>query len=145
MSDKEMLNIKVAQAFYDAWNSGDLSKADRYLADDFRAEGPGISKPLNAKEDRAYTENFFKAFPGSKFEILHTIAQDDYVVTNWRVVGIHNGPLQTPTGKTISPTGKKVTLTGSDTVEVKNGKVVHTEGCFDMSSLLGQLGLLPPM
>jgi predicted ester cyclase len=145
MSDKEILNIKAAQSFYEAWNRGDLSRYEQYLADNFTSEGPGSKSPMNAKENRAYTQNFLNAFPGSKFQVLHTIVQDDYVVTNWRVEGIHNGPLQTPTGKTIPPTGKKVILTGTDTAQVLNGKVVHDATCFDLSSLLGQLDLLPPM
>jgi len=54
-----------------------------------------------------YLENFFTAFPGSKFEALLTVTQGDYVVTNWKVSGgAHTGPLRTPSGGTIPPTGK---------------------------------------
>jgi predicted ester cyclase len=145
MSEQEILNIKAAQAFFDAWNKGDLSKATQYEAENFTAEAPGASGPQNAAQNRAYNQNFLTAFPGSKFEVLHTIAQGDYVVTNWKISGTQTGPLQTPTGKTIPPTGKRVNLTGTVTDELKNGKIVHSSSCFDMSSLLGQLGLLPPM
>ena len=89
--------------------------------------------------------NFMTAFPGSKFEVLLTIAQGDYVVMNWKVSGSNTGPLQAPSGVSIPPTGKKATLMGSTTSQVKNGKVTHTWAYWDMASLLGQLGLLPPM
>ena len=38
MSEQD--NIKVAHAFFDAWNAGDLSKGDEFNADDFRAGDP---------------------------------------------------------------------------------------------------------
>ena len=142
MSEQE--NIKAAQAWIDAWNSGDLSKADLYEADNFQAENPGTG-PLNSAQSRAYIQNFLTAFPGSKIEVVHTIVQGDYVVTNWKTTGTNNGPLQTPSGGSIPPTGKMATTMGSTTSLVKNGKVVHAWGYFDMATLLGQLGLLPPM
>ena len=143
MSEQE--NIKAALSFFEAWNMGDLSKADAYEADNYMSEAPGAPGPLNAIQNRAYNQNFLTAFPGSKFEVLVTVVQGDYVVSNWKVSGTHSGPLQSPSGAIIPATGKKATLMGSTTVLVKNGKVVHSWAFFDMASLLGQMGLLPPM
>ena len=143
MSDQE--NIKAARAIFDAWNAGDLSKTAPYEADGFMAEGPGAPAPMNKEQNRLYLQNFLTAFPGSKFEVLLTIAQGEYVVMNWKVSGSNTGPLQAPSGGSIPPTGKKATLMGSTTSQVKNGKVTHTWAYWDLASLLGQLGLLPPM
>jgi steroid delta-isomerase-like uncharacterized protein len=143
MSEQE--NIKAAQAFFDAWNSGDLSQADSYEADGFMTEGPGAAGPMNTEQNRAYLQNFFTAFPGSQFETLLTVAQGDYVVTHWKVSGLHAGPLHSPSGAAIPPTGKSVTLVGSTTSQLKNGRVTRTWTFWDLSSMLGQLGLLPPM
>jgi predicted ester cyclase len=144
MSEQE--NIKAARAFFDAWNAGDLSKADHYEADDLIAEGPGAAGPMNREQNRTYLQNFLTAFPGSKFEVLLTITQGDYVVNHWKVGGgVHSGPLHTPSGGVIQPTGKTATVVGSTTSLVKNGKVTHSWAFWDMVSLLGQLGLLPPM
>ena len=105
MSEQE--NIKAAHAFFDAWNAGDLSEADRYEADGFMAEGPGAAGPMSKEQNRMYVQNFLTAFPGSKFEVMLTVAQGDYVVPNWKVSGgAHTGPLRTPSGGTIPPTGK---------------------------------------
>jgi len=143
MSEQE--NIKASQAFYEAWNAGDLSKTAAYEADGFMAEGPGAPGPMNAEQNRAYTQNFLTAFPGSKFEVLLTIAQGDYVVNHWKASGTHTGPLGTPSGSAIPPTGKMATVMGSTTAEVKNGKVTRSWSYWDMTSLLTQLGLMPPM
>jgi steroid delta-isomerase-like uncharacterized protein len=143
MSEQE--NIRAASSFFDAWNSGDLSKSAQFEANDMQAEAPGAPAPLNREQNRAYNQNFLTAFPGSKFEVVLTVAQGDYVVINWTITGKHNGPLVSPSGTTIPPTGKVSTLTGSTTSLIKNGKVVRGWTYFDMASLLTQLGLLPPM
>jgi steroid delta-isomerase-like uncharacterized protein len=143
MSEQE--SIKAARAFFEAWNAGDLNRNDAFTADDFMQEGPGAPGPMNVEQSRMYNQNFLTAFPGSKFEVLRTIAQGDYVVMNWKITGTHHGPLQTPSGGTIPPTGKTATLVGSTTSEVGDGKVVHSWNFWDMASLLVQLGLLPPM
>jgi len=143
MSEQE--NIKVARSFFDAWNAGDLSKADPYEADNVMVETPGAPGPMNAEQNRMYNQNFLTAFPGSKFEILRTISQGNYVVLNWKVSGVHTGPLQTPSGGTIQPTGKTATLYGSTTTQIENGKITRSWNYWDMAVLLGQLGLLPPM
>lgn len=143
MSEQE--NIRAASSFFDAWNSGDLSKSAQYEASDLQVEAPGAPAPLNREQNRAYNQNFLTAFPGSKFEVVLTIAQGDYVVMNWTITGKHNGPLISPSGTTIPPTGKVSTLTGSTTSLIKNGKIVRAWTYFDMASMLTQLGLLPPM
>ena len=143
MSEQE--NIKAAHAFYDAWNAGDLSRGDAYEADGLMAEGPGAAGPMNKQQNRMYNQNFLTAFPGSKFEKLLTVAQGDYVVVNWKISGVHTGPMQSPSGGIVPPTGRTATVVGSTTSQVKNGKITHSHLFFDMTSLLGQLGLLPPM
>jgi steroid delta-isomerase-like uncharacterized protein len=143
MSEQE--NLKAALSFYEAWNKGDLSKTAAYEADGFMTEAVGSPVPLNAAQNRAYNQNFLTAFPDSKFEVLLTVVQGDFVVTNWKVSGMQTGPLQTPSGGKIPPTGKMVVLVGSTTSQVKNGKLVHSWAYWDMASFLGQLGLLPPM
>ena len=110
------------------------------------AEGPGAPGPMNTEQNRMYSQNFKTAFPGAKFEILLTIAHGDYVVTHWKASGgTHSGPLQTPSGASIPPTGKSAIVMGSTTAQLKDGKIIHSWTFWDMASLLGQLGLLPPM
>jgi predicted ester cyclase len=143
MSEQE--NIKVAHSFFEAWNVNDLSKATPYEADNMKVDAPGAPGPMTSEQSRKYNQNFLSAFPGSKFEFLVDVVQGDYVVTNWKINGKHSGPLYSPSGTAIPPTGKTVTVVGSTTSLIKNGKLVHSSTFWDMSSLLAQLGLLPPM
>ena len=143
MSEQE--NIKASMAFFEAWNSGDLNKSDLYIANSFMGEAPGAAGSMNNEQNKMYNQNFLTAFPGSKFEVLLTVVQGDYVVNHWRASGVNTGPLRAPSGATIPPTGKKVSIVGSTTSQLKDGKVIHSWAFWDMTSLLGQLGLLPPM
>jgi predicted ester cyclase len=140
MSDQE--NIKIAQSFFDAWNKGNLELFTPYQAPDVKAETAGMAGHLTGDQNMAYNQVFFKAFPGSKFEFIHTIVQNDYAVVNWRFTGTQSGPLQMPMG-TIPPTGKKVKLIGSTTVQIKNNKIVYIWNYFDLVSLLSQVGVMP--
>jgi steroid delta-isomerase-like uncharacterized protein len=143
MSEQD--NIKAASAFFEAWNSGNLSKVTAYEASDFMAEGPGAGGPMNSQQNLTYSQNFLTAFPGSKFEIVQTIIQGDMVVLNWKIGGAQTGPLHSPSGSVVPPTGKMAHLVGSTTYQLKNGKISRSWTFWDMSALLGQLGLLPPM
>lgn len=141
----ELDNIKAAHSFFEAWNANDLSKATPYEASNFMVESPGTPGPMNAEQNRNYNQNFLTAFSGSRFEILRDVVQGDYVVTHWKITGKHNNPLVAPSGTAIPATGKTATIVGSSTFEIKNGKIVHSWNFWDMTSLLGQLGLMPPM
>jgi predicted ester cyclase len=144
MSNQE--NIKAAQAVFNAWNAGDLRQGEMYSAEDALAENPGAPGPLSVEQNRMYLENFMTAFPGTRFEILLTLTDGDYVVTHWKASGgRHNGPLLTPSGGTIPPTGNAAVVLGSTTARLKDGKVTYTWTFWDMASLLVQIGILPAM
>jgi predicted ester cyclase len=138
-------NIKIQQAIFDGLNAHDLDRNDRLFADDFVGYAPGAPGPTTHEQAKMVNQGFLTAFPDLHFDITLTLAQGDYVVTHWTGTGTHTGPLPTPSGNTIPPTGKKATVMGSSTAEIKNGKVTRGWQFWDMTSLLGQLGLLPPM
>ena len=143
MSEQD--NTKTARASFDALNAHDLNKNDALQSDNVKFEAPGAPGVLDRAQGRAYTQGFITAFPDLHWDIRLTVAQGDHVVVNWVGTGTHNGPLTTPTGNTIPPTHKKATVPGSSTFEIKNGKITRSVVYFDMVTLLGQLGLMPPM
>jgi len=58
----------------------------------------------------------------------------------------YHTPALLETGMATDPaTGKQVVLKVSETYELKGGKIARVWGFFDPVSLLGQLGVLPPM
>ncbi len=143
MSEQE--NVKVALAGFEAWNSHDLSKFDPLEAENIQVMGPGAPGPMNKEQSRMYNQGYLTAFPDIHFDVTLTIAQGDHVVVHWTGTGTHTGPMRTPSGSTIPPTGKKGVVSGSSTFEIKNGKIVRGWNFWDMTTLLGQLGLMPSM
>ncbi len=143
MSKQE--NVKIAQMFIDNFNAHEPERNDAFVTDDYQAEGPGAAGPMTREQINMQNRGFLTAFPDLHFEVKLTLSQGDYVVVHWVGTGTHTGPLPTPSGGAIPPTGKKVTVPGSSTYQVREGKVARAWSFWDMSSLLGQLGLLPPM
>jgi steroid delta-isomerase-like uncharacterized protein len=143
MSEQD--NMKVAQADYEAFNAHDLDKLGQWRTADFLAESTGAPAPLNFEQFRTFFQAYLTAFPDVHLDVTLMIAQGDYVVAHWTGTGTHTGPLRTPSGSSIPATGKKVVLKGSDTFELKGGKISHSWGFLDRASLFDQLGLMPPM
>ncbi len=143
MSEQE--NINVVQANYEALNAHDLQKFSQLRTEDCLAESPGVPAPLNREQNQLLIQAYLTAFPDLHVNVTLLIAQGDYVVAHWTATGTHTGPLPTPIGGSIPATGKQVVLKASETYQLKGGKISHLWGFFDRVSLLGQLGVMPPM
>ena len=141
----EQDNIKIARANFDAINAQDLDKWSALQTADVMTEGTGAPAPMNREQNRMFIQGFLTAFPDLHFEVTRAIAQGNDVVLHWTATGTHNGPLPTPTGGSIPATAKKAAVAGSSTFELKDGKITRGWIFWDMTSLLGQLGVLPPM
>ena len=144
MSEED--NVKIARSVFDGYNARDKDKWAQLQSDDFQqVYAPCTPGPTNKDAAWAYVQGFMTAFPDLHFDVMHTVAQDESVVLMWTGTGTHTGPLTTPTGNKIPPTGKKATVPGSSAFEIKNGKITRAWVYWDMVTLLGQLGLMPPM
>jgi steroid delta-isomerase-like uncharacterized protein len=143
MSEQE--NIKVVQASYDAWNAHDLETYSQVRTEDFLSEQPGAPAPLNRAQSRLFAQAYLAAFPDAHIEVTLLIAHGNYVVAHTTATGTHTGPLSTPTGRSISATGKPVVMKASETHELQGDKIVRSWSFADLATLLGQLGVLPPV
>lgn len=141
----EMENTRIIERIYELNNSHDLVTRNDLLANDIHFEAPGSIVITNRDQYNAYLQGFLDAFPDLRFELTQKVAQGDWVVVNWIASGTHSGGLRTPTGDVIPATGKKAVVPGSNTFQVKNGKVVSDHTYWDMATLLAQLGLMPGM
>jgi len=141
----EQANIQITRTLFDNLNAHDEDRNDPFFADDYVGYGTARPGAATRQQVKMINQGFYNAFPDQHFDITFTLAQGDYVVTHWTATGTHTGPLPTPSGNTIPPTGKKATVMGSNTAEIKNGKITRGWQFWDLASLLGQLGLLPPL
>jgi steroid delta-isomerase-like uncharacterized protein len=141
MSEQGNVNTVVTQ--FDAVNGGDREGWIEARTEDFVVEQPGAPGPLNREQHWDFIGIFRTAFPDLQFDVTRTIAQGDQVAAHWTATGTHNGPLRTPTGDTLPPTNKTVAIKGSSTFQLRDEKILKEWAFWDMTSLLGQLGVMP--
>jgi len=139
MSSEE--NKRIALSIIEALNARDLSLWSKHLAEDYIAELPGVSAPLNKTKTLGYHQRFVTALPNIHFEVLHVLAEGDHVLTHWRGSGTHAERLATVTGETIPPTRRSVRVSGALLTEVRDGEIVGEWSYWDQLSLLAQLGI----
>ena len=82
MSSEEE-NKQIALSIVEALNTRDLSVWSKHLAEDYTAEHPGVSVPLNKTMSVGYNQRFVTAFPDIHFEVLSVLAEGDYVLIQW--------------------------------------------------------------
>ena len=99
MSSEE--NKRIALSIIEALNARDLSLWSQHLAEDYIAELPGVSAPLNKTKTMGYHQRFVTALPNIHFEVLHVLAEGDHVLIYWMASGTHDERLATVTGETI--------------------------------------------
>jgi predicted ester cyclase len=139
MSAKE--NKEIALSLFEALNARDLSLWSKHLAQDYTAEHPGVSVPLNKTRSVGYNQRFVTAFPDIHFEVLNVLAEGDHVLIHWSGSGSHTERLATVTGETIPPTRRRVRVSGTELSELRDAKIVRQWSYWDQLSLLAQLGI----
>jgi C-1 hydroxylase len=134
-------NKEIALSLFEALNARDLSLWSQHLAEDYTAEHPGVSVPLDKTRSMGYHQRFVTALPDIHFEVLHVLAEGDHILIHWTGSGTHAERLATVTGETIPPTRRRATVSGTMLTEVRDGKIVREWSYWDQLSLLAQLGI----
>jgi predicted ester cyclase len=134
-------NKEIALSLFEALNARDLSVWSQHLAEDYLAEHPGVSVPLDKTRSIGYHQRFVTALPNIHFEVLHVLSEGDHVLIHWTGSGAHEERLATVTGETIPPTRRRVKVSGAMLTEVRDGKIVRDWSYWDQLSLLAQLGI----
>jgi steroid delta-isomerase-like uncharacterized protein len=134
-------NKEMGLSLFEALNARDLSLWSQHLAEDYIAEHPGVSVPLDKTRSIGYHQRFVTAFPDIHFEVLHVLSEDDHVLIHWIGSGTHEERLATVTGETIPPTRRRARVSGAMLTEVRDGQIVRDWSYWDQLSLLAQLGI----
>jgi steroid delta-isomerase-like uncharacterized protein len=129
---------KIAEAYFAAFNNGDVAALDALLAPDYRHHGA-----LVADQDRAIHEQRLlinhAAFPDGHYTIEDIIANGDLVA----VRNVFTGTLQEEYAG-VEPAGQPVKVRAVHIHRIACGKIVETWNSGDALGLLRQIGALPP-
>lgn len=123
-----------------AWNEGDFSEAEKYVAPDLAMsvngwthnstpEGDG---PAMAQESIEYWR---AVFPDLKMGLLQEIREKDRIAIEWLITGTHTG--ERPE---LPASGNLIELQGSAFLTLEDDKIVEVSTLFDALALAVQTG-----
>lgn len=138
MSEQD--NISVAQAWLDAMAAHDFGRLKELRSSDYVLEHPALPGPVGSEEEDAYLHSLTDALPDWHWEIVRIVAQGDFVVINGVRRGTQTGTMTDLGTADVPATGKDLVLRISNTLEIKNGKIVRSSVYYDRLSMLKQLG-----
>ena len=124
----------------EAFEDGDLSATERYLAPDFLNHVSGKRGPEDMKRIIQYVRN---AFPDGRQDVDLEIAEGDLVVELITSTGTHSGEVvHTPWGP-VAPTGRPVSWQSVRIYRVSDGKIAEHWAVRDDLNMLQQIGAFP--
>lgn len=133
-----MTTISVTR-LYELLNSGDVDSVRDLVTDDYIEHDP---LPGQGEGANGTVERFRMIVSGlaPQFTIEDVVTEGDKVVVRWTQTGTHVGEFAG-----IPPTGGTFTIAGIDVYRTQGEKLAEHWHVVDQLSMLGQLGLLPPM
>jgi steroid delta-isomerase-like uncharacterized protein len=125
----------LAEAYAQAWNSGNVKAFDAIVAQEFMRHtspgSPGAAASLDSLK-RSVT-GFRTMYPDFHVTLTEEIYTADKIVVRWQYSATHSG-VGLPAAK-----GKKVQATGMSLLHIKNGKIaeewVETDGMVTAQQL----------
>ena len=123
-----------------AWNEGDFSEAEKYVAPDcavfmngFAPElGPEESGPALAEESIEYWRAIV---PDITMELTQEISEKDQIAIKWVLTGTHTG-----TRPDLPASGNAIEVQGSAFLTLDDDKIVEAWSVFDSLALAVQTG-----
>lgn len=124
----------------EAFDDGDVSASERYLASDFLNH---VSGKRGIEDMQRIIRYVRSAFPDGRVKVDQEVAEDDLVVQLITSTGTHTGEVaHTPWGP-IAPTGRHVSWQSVRIYRVVDGKIAEHWAVRDDLGMLRQLGVLP--
>ena len=131
-------NKATLQKFLERATKGDLSVVDETFDPAFvdHEAMPGVP-PTREGVKQTFTI-LLKAYPDMKLNVLHLVAEGDYVVVHHQTTGTNKGEFMG-----MPATGKAVKFDEMHLVRFANGKMIEHWGVEDSMTMMQQLGLAP--
>jgi steroid delta-isomerase-like uncharacterized protein len=129
-------NKAVVRSFVETWNTRDFDRFAVLIGGDAVLHIGGSDVPCNPAATRAIAEEWTRAFPDWRFELLALVAEGDQVVAHMPYSGTHR---QTIGG--VDATGRSCTVDEIVIFRVTAGKIVEAWEVYDEAGMWRQLGV----
>jgi predicted ester cyclase len=122
-------NLKTLAEYSDAMFKGDTDAVYEFWAPEFHSHVTERIAPQRVGEDvRGDEQEWWRqvrsAFPDYEFVVNVVIESDDLVVSNWSVIGTHDGSAFFD----VAPSGERVEINGTAILRLRDGKIVEHWG-----------------
>ena len=131
-----MDNKTIYRRLINVWNTGEFSRTDEWLADDYTSHQRLAGQPEGREGFHRAAQWFRTVFSEFVFTIDFMVSEGDRLVGRWSGQGTHAGDFLG-----IAATGKVIHLTGFDALRIAHGLVVEVWHQEDMVGLLRQMGV----
>ncbi|MGW0085317.1 ester cyclase [Streptomyces sp. NPDC003393] len=144
---------ELAHGLFRVLETGDAALAADVVHEDFRNREATVAPPACALPGPAgvlaSSAWMRSAFSDLRFPVLGTARDDDQVWVRLRMRGRHTGPFvryrDGALDQAIPPTGRDIDFEQIHVLGLRDGKVVSHEAVRDDITMLGQLGVFPPV
>ena len=114
---------------------GSLRFVDTWLTPDFKCHAPGSTEPLDVAAFKEMVRPFFAGFSDMRHEILHLVAEGEFVALTTRLSLVHTGEFMG-----VKPTGRRVVVDEMGLFRVRDGRIAEEWFVYDSAALLQQIG-----
>ena len=129
-------NAVLINAYYDAWDEGEPSGIDRFLADDFVGHDPALApEEFDGEGLKQRFAGLAAALPGYRLTRESVVAQDDLVVVRWLTEGT--------VAEAVRPDGGPVSFTGITMYRLQDGRIAELWNEWDSVTFLKAIGVVP--
>jgi predicted ester cyclase len=131
-------NAELVRWAFDVLNTHEVSPLRQFWTSETVERFPD-RECRGTDEIAGYFEEAFTAIRDFHMEVISIVEQGDDVFVQWRLTGIHDGPLLG-----IAPTHKPLEIDGMDHFVMRDGVVKSNFVVFDQMQYARQIGMMPP-
>ena len=136
---KDSTNKDLVRAFVTAWNDRDFSRFDDLMGDGAVLHVGGADVSCNPAGTRAIAEQWTRAFPDWRFDLLSLVAEGDLVAAHLPYSGTFTKPILG-----LEPTGRFARVDEMVIFRIAGGRIAEAWEVYDECGMWRQLGTSPP-
>ena len=136
---KDGANKDLVRAFVTAWNDRDFSRFDDLMGDGAVLHVGGADVSCDPPGTRAIAEQWTRAFPDWRFDLLSLVAEGDRVAAHVPYSGTFTKPILG-----LEPTGRFARVDEMVIFRIAGGRIAEAWEVYDECGMWRQLGTSPP-
>lgn len=134
-------NLASVSGVLEHWNAHDVEGVLSFYDPEICWHNRPLEETYRGHAEVAgFLRALFAAFPDLEFEVGKRVVRGDDVAETWVIRGAHLG-----TFLGVPATGARVEIHGMSMIEMRDGRFLRDDFCFDAAAVMRQLGLLPSL